>query len=152
MSTLTFLLLLALGLRFAPGMAQTIPANCQTGFNALQDCRNLTYKFPSDECLGCQGQALASLPIDQPCNSDLIVGAYQKCLTECYLSDYECSQLDIQDSACRITEIRCPKKGESSGSNAYGGDKAMGTSGVIEASWATAFPIMATLLLGGVML
>jgi hypothetical protein len=149
-----FLVLLALGLHLAPVMAQTIPDNCLTQSKALLDCQNSTVtasRSLTSECLACQEKAFASLPTDQPCSNGLHVGAYQTCTAECYPLDYECSQLEIEYSACFITELRCPTKGDTSSGTGNGG-KAAGTSGVIEACWATAFPILVTLLLGGVML
>jgi hypothetical protein len=171
MTTVAFVLFLwALGHCLAPGMAQqdepTISDGCLALGNALVDCQatsKTTTRSLSAECIACQAKTFTFSPVDEPCDAlhDLYLDAYQKCMTECFPSDYECSQVEMEAFVCTITEIQCLTNTENSGnghgSNASAGDSnnfanvgninwnnMAGTSSALETRFATAFPIVAT--------
>jgi hypothetical protein len=165
MSIMAFLLVVwALGQCLASGMAQS--DNCQAQSNALLNCQASSKgssRVFSDECFACQEKVLSSSVYDHPCDAllDVILDAYQQCMTECFPPGYECSQLEMGSLACNIVDLRCSAKDDSNGNtstggkenNANGGKDNSGSntpdsSGVL----ATALPIMATLLLGCIVL
>jgi hypothetical protein len=172
MTTAAFVLFLwAVGHRLAPGVAQqdqpTISDSCLAQSNALIDCQassETTTRSLSAECIACQAKTFTFSPADEPCDAlhDLYLDAYQKCMTECFPSDYECSPVEMEAFACTLTDLQCSTSTENSGngndSNAHGGDahnfanvgninwnNMAATSGAVESFLATAFPIVVTL-------
>jgi hypothetical protein len=171
MTTIAFLIgLWALGQCFAPGLAQepNFGDTCATQYSALTECQASakgTSRALSDECIACQGKVLSWSIFNEPCDKlhGLILDAYQKCTAECFPSDYECSQVEMESYACTLTDLECSADEDNSGNGSTstgGNDKTANgrkddfsnnvphSSGALE----TALPIMATLLMGCIVL